>query len=96
MKSKIRLIIIIAVVALLLGGAVLALKLTAPESEPEEETAEAEVTSSLLYDKNPDDILSIRLNVSERSFSIYGWCLNIWKPPLTEMLSRSFVRTLLH
>lgn len=84
MKSKIRLIIIIAVVALLLGGAILALKLTAPESEPEEETAEAEVTSSLLYDKNPDDILSITIKneTSEYTVERFGEELfHIWVVP---------------
>lgn len=84
MKSKIKLIIIIAVVALLLGGAVVALKLTAPETETEEETTETEVTSSLLYDKNPDDILliSIKNEASEYSIKRFGEELfHVWTVP---------------
>ncbi|MGN1101392.1 MAG: DUF4340 domain-containing protein [Huintestinicola sp.] len=84
MKSKIRLIIIIAVAALLLGGAVVALKLTAPESEPEEETTETEVTSSLLYDKNPDDILAITIKNETSDYSVERFgeeLFHIWVVP---------------
>lgn len=66
MKSKIKFIIIIGIVLVLLIGAAAVLKLTAPEEEEQEET-EAEVTSSLLFDKNPEDIeaLTIKNETSE-------------------------------
>lgn len=66
MKSKIKFIIIIGIVLVLLIGAAVALKLTAPEEEEQEET-ETEVTSSLLFDKNPEDIdtLTIKNETSE-------------------------------
>ncbi len=60
MKSKIKVIIIIAVIALILGGAAAYLMLTAPEEEAEE-TKEAEVTTQLIYDENPQDITMLTI-----------------------------------
>lgn len=69
MKSKIKLIIIIAIVAILLGGAVAALVLTAPEEETEE-TTENEVTTQLIYDKNPADISMLTITNEFGTYSI--------------------------
>ncbi|MBQ8781430.1 MAG: DUF4340 domain-containing protein [Oscillospiraceae bacterium] len=68
MKSKIKLIIIIAVVAAVLGGAVAYLALTAPE-ETKEETEE-EITSQLLFDKNPSDISVITITNSFGTYKV--------------------------
>ena len=68
MKSKIKVIIIIAIALILLGGATAFLMLTAPEEEVTEE--KAEVTSQLLYDKNPSDISMLTITNSYGTYQI--------------------------
>ena len=83
MKSKIKLIIIIGIVLVLLAGAAVALKLTAPADE-EEQTAEEEVTSSLIFDKDPTDIKTLTITNSYGSYAVerfgdeggYAWTVS--------------------
>lgn len=72
MKAKIKYIIIIAIVAVILGGAVLALKLTAPKEEETEDTtsASSETETSLLFDKNPEDITSVTITNEYGSYKV--------------------------
>lgn len=67
MKSKVQFIITIGIVLVLLIGAAVALKLTAPKEEEQEDTAAEEVKTSLLFDKKPEDItlLTIKNETSE-------------------------------
>ena len=69
MKTKIRFIIIAGVVLLLLIGGVVALKLTAPAEEETEDTTEV-VETSLLYDKNPDDITSVTIKNAVSEYKV--------------------------
>lgn len=69
MKSKIMLIINIGIVLIFLAGAAVALKLTAPADE-EEQTAEEEVTSSLIFDKDPTDIKTLTITNSYGSYAV--------------------------
>ncbi|MBQ8827208.1 MAG: DUF4340 domain-containing protein [Oscillospiraceae bacterium] len=68
MKSKIKLIIIIAIVVAVLGGAAAYLMLTAPEEEVTEE--KTEITSQLLYDKNPSDISMLTITNSYGTYAV--------------------------
>lgn len=72
MKAKIKYIIIIAVVALILGGAVLALKLTAPKEEETEDTSasSAAAETSLIFDKNPEDISTVTIANEYGSYKV--------------------------
>ena len=72
MKAKIKYIIIIAVVALILGGAVVALTLTAPKEEETEDTSSASNPSetSLIFDKNPEDIAAVTITNEYGSYKI--------------------------
>ncbi|MCD7730718.1 MAG: DUF4340 domain-containing protein [Oscillospiraceae bacterium] len=71
MKSRIRLIIIIAAVAVILGGVALALVLTIPEEEESEDTSTSEETeSSLLFDKNPEDIDTVTITNEYGSYRV--------------------------
>lgn len=69
MKSKIKFIIIAAVILLVLGGVTAALLLTSPaeEEEAEEETV---VESSLIFDKNPEDIEKLVISNEYGSYKI--------------------------
>lgn len=66
MNKRVKWIIVGAAAAVVLGGALVALKLTAPDDTPEE-TEEAEVTSRLMYEKKPEDLkkLTIRNETGE-------------------------------
>lgn len=70
MKKNIRLIIIFCVVAVLLAGILIFLLVTAPEEEEEEPAPEAEVTSRLMYDRNPADISEITIENEFGSYKI--------------------------
>lgn len=71
MKKNIRLIIICCVVVAVLAGALIILKITAPEEETEEDSAGSEVTSLLLYDKNPLDIEQLTVENEHGSYDLY-------------------------
>lgn len=68
MKKNIKLIIICAVVVLLLAGMLVFLKLTAPEAE-EEDTKE-EVTSQLLYDKDPAALANLTITNEHGTYEV--------------------------
>ena len=70
MKKNIRLIIICAVVLLILGGVLAFLLLTAPEEEEEEASSGNEVTTRLIYDKNPNDISKLTIENEHGSYEI--------------------------
>ncbi|MGN0675397.1 MAG: DUF4340 domain-containing protein [Oscillospiraceae bacterium] len=69
MKKNIKLIIIICAVVAVLAGLLIFLKLTAPEEE-EETAAEEEVKTSLLYDKDPYDISSVKIQNEHGEYEI--------------------------
>lgn len=69
MKKNIKFIVIFCVIVVLLAGGLIALKLTAPE-EAEEEKTEAEVTTQLLYDKNPRDIEKLTIENEKGVYDI--------------------------
>ncbi len=68
MKKNIRLIIIICVAAVLLGGAVLALVLTAPKEEAEK--TDDKPSTSLLYDKAPADLAKITIENEKGTYEV--------------------------
>lgn len=71
MKSKIKFIVIIGIVLVLLVGAAVALKLTAPkEEEAEDTTVTEEIKTSLLFDKNPDDITSLTIKNETSEYKV--------------------------
>lgn len=70
MKKNIRLIIVCCAAAVILAGLLIVLKMTAPD-EAEEETADTEVTSRLLYDKNPLDISQLTVENGHGSYDLF-------------------------
>lgn len=69
MKKNIRLIVICCIAAAILAGLLVILKITAPEQE--EETDGEEITSQLLFDKNPTDIEQLTVENEHGSYDIY-------------------------
>lgn len=67
MKKNIKLIIICAVAAVLLAGVLVFLKLTAPEAEEE---AEKEVTSKLLYEKDPLTLAKLTITNESGTYEV--------------------------
>lgn len=68
MKKNLKHIIIFCVIAVILVGLLIALKLTAPEEEkPEEDNA---VQTSLLYDKNPHDISKLEISNEHGTYEV--------------------------
>ena len=71
MKKNIRLIIICCAAAVLLAGVLIFLLVTAPENEEEEEAAaDNEITSRLMYDKNPFDISEITIENEYGAYTV--------------------------
>ena len=68
MKKNIKLIIICAVVVVLLAGVAVFLKLTAPETE--EEVKEEEVSSRLLYDKDPLSVATLTITNDSGTYEL--------------------------
>lgn len=71
MKKNIKYIIIFCVIAVVLAGLIVVLKLTAPaeETEPESET-DNDVQTSLLYDKNPNDISKLEISNEHGTYEV--------------------------
>lgn len=71
MKKNIKYIIIFCVIAVILAGLLVVLKLTAPaeEEENESETDNA-VKTSLLYDKNPHDISKLEISNEHGAYEV--------------------------
>lgn len=69
MKKNIKYIIIFCVIAVILAGLLIVLKLTAPEEEPESDTENA-VQTSLVYDKNPHDISKLEISNEHGSYEV--------------------------
>lgn len=71
MKKNIKYIIIFCVIAVILAGLIIVLNLTAPaeETEPESETDNA-VKTSLLYDKNPQDISKLEISNEHGTYEV--------------------------
>lgn len=100
MKAKLKFIIIAAVAMLILGGVTVALVLTAPEEEAEvgEETV---VESSLIFDKNPEDIEKITITNEFGTYDVdrvgkdgvYMWTIVDY---ILAPLSDTFVNTALN
>lgn len=69
MKKNIKYIIIFCVIAVILAGLLIVLKITAPEEEPESDTEDA-VQTSLVYDKNPHDISKLEISNEHGSYEV--------------------------
>lgn len=69
MKKNIKHIIIFCVIAVILVGLLIVLKITAPEEETEQE-ADNDVQTSLLYDKNPNDISKLEISNEHGSYEV--------------------------
>lgn len=100
MKAKLKFIIIAAVALLILGGVTAALMLTAPEEETEAEE-ETVVESSLIFDKNPEDIEKITITNEFGTYDVdrvgkdgvYMWTIVDY---ILAPLSDTFVNTALN
>lgn len=69
MKKNIKYIIIFCVIAVILAGLLIVLKITAPEEEPESDTEDA-VQTSLVYDKNPHDISKLEISNEHGTYEV--------------------------
>lgn len=69
MKKNIKYIIIFCVIAVILAGLLIVLKITAPEEKPESDTEDA-VQTSLVYDKNPHDISKLEISNEHGSYEV--------------------------
>lgn len=69
MKKNIKYIIIFCVIAVILAGLLIVLKITAPEEETKPETDNA-VQTSLVYDKNPHDISKLEISNEHGSYEV--------------------------
>lgn len=69
MKKNLKHIIIFCVIAVILVGLLIVLKLTAPEEEPEQE-ADNDVQTSLVYDKNPHDISKLEISNEHGTYEV--------------------------
>ncbi len=69
MKKNIKHIIIFGVIAVILVGLLIVLKLTAPPEEAETET-EGAVQTSLVYDKNPHDISKLEISNEHGTYEV--------------------------
>lgn len=69
MKKNIKYIIIFCVIAVILAGLLVLLKVTAPEEEPESDTENA-VQTTLVYDKNPHDISKLEISNEHGSYEV--------------------------
>lgn len=69
MKKNIKYIIIFCVIAVILAGLLILLKVTAPEEEPESDTENA-VQTSLVYDKNPHDISKLEITNEHGTYEV--------------------------
>ncbi len=80
MKPRTKAIVAGCSAAVVLGGVVTALMLTAPEKEEEEvqETTAPQKESKLLYDKNPDDIVSVDLKKPDGTLKLVKYAEGQW------------------
>lgn len=69
MKKNIKYIIIFCVIAVILAGLLILLKVTAPEEENESDTENA-VQTSLVYDKNPHDISKLEITNEHGTYEV--------------------------
>lgn len=70
MKKNIRIIIICCIAAVVLAGLLILLKATVPEKEEEDTAAEDEVTSLLLYDKDPLTLAKLTVENEHGSYEV--------------------------
>lgn len=69
MKKNIKYIIIFCIIAVILAGLLVLLKVTAPKEEAEPE-AEDTVKTSLVYDKNPGDISKLEISNEHGTYEV--------------------------
>lgn len=85
MKKKTKGIIAGSCAVVLLAGALVALKLTEPEKEEEDNLASTSdtsaKTSTLLYDKNPSDISSVEVTNENGGFTVERYADDFWTVP---------------
>lgn len=85
MKKKTKGIIAGSCAVVLLAGALVALKLTEPETEEEDNLASTSdsstKTSTLLYDKNPSDISSVEVTNEQGGYTIERYADDFWTIP---------------
>lgn len=70
MKKNIKHIIIFCVIAVILAGLLVVLKLTAPEETEDESETENAVQTSLVYDKNPHDISKLEITNEHGTYEV--------------------------
>ncbi len=70
MKSKVRLLIISAIVLILLVGAFVALKLTEPKDNSSDDSSLSSITTKLLFDKDPEKISSVKIENQSGSYTV--------------------------
>ena len=71
MKSKVRLLIISAIVLILLVGAFVALKLTEPKDNlSSDDSSSSSITTKLLYDKDSEKITSVKIENQNGSYTV--------------------------
>ncbi|MGN1415343.1 MAG: DUF4340 domain-containing protein [Oscillospiraceae bacterium] len=85
MKKRTKGIIAGSCAVVLLAGALVALKLTEPETEEEDNlasTSDASAkTSALLYDKNPSDVSSVEVTNADGGYTVERYADNFWTIP---------------
>lgn len=69
MKSKVKLLIISAIVLILLVGAFAALKLTEPKDDSSKDSSSS-ITTKLLYDKDSEKISSVKIENQNGSYTV--------------------------
>lgn len=70
MKKNIKYIIIFCVIAVILAGLLIFLKLTAPAEEENKSETDNAVQTSLLYDKNPHDIFKLEISNEHGTYEV--------------------------
>lgn len=70
MKKNIKYIIIFCVIAVVLAGLLIVLKLTAPPEEEAEPETDNAVQTSLLYDKNPREISKLEISNEHGAYEV--------------------------
>lgn len=86
MKKKTKGIIAGSCAVAVMAGVLVVLQITAPEKEPEEDNLAStsdtsDKTSRLLYDKNPSDILSLKVTNENGGYTIERYADDFWTVP---------------